>query len=69
MALKPFIGIKRIWYGDVIGEAVTKTSLPTLIADMTEVKNSALPFSLLVNGLSYSSMIIATGFPVFFTSS
>ena len=40
MALKPFIGIKRIWYGDVIGEAVTKTSLPTLIADMTEVKNS-----------------------------
>ena len=40
MALKPFIGIKRIWYGDVIAEAVTKTSLPTIIAEMTEVKNS-----------------------------
>ena len=40
MALKPFIGIKRLWYGDVIAEAVTKTSLPTIIADMTEVKNS-----------------------------
>ena len=40
MALKPFIGIKRIWYGAVIAEAVTKTSLPTIIAEMTEVKNS-----------------------------
>lgn len=40
MALKPFIGIKRLWYGDVIAQAVTKTSLPTIIGDMTEVKNS-----------------------------
>lgn len=40
MALKPFIGIKRLWYGDVITEAVTKTSIPTIIAEMTEVKNS-----------------------------
>lgn len=40
MALKPFIGIMRIWYGDTIGEAVTATNLPTLIGSMTEVKNS-----------------------------
>ena len=40
MALKPFIGIKRLWYGDVIAQAVTKASLPTIIGDMTEVKNS-----------------------------
>lgn len=40
MALKPFIGIKRLWYGDVIAAAVTKTSLPTTISSMTEVKNS-----------------------------
>lgn len=38
--MKPFIGIKKIWYGDVINEAVTKTSLKTLIGEMTEVKNS-----------------------------
>ena len=40
MSLKPFIGIKRLWYGDVIADAVTKTSLPTIIKSMTEVKNS-----------------------------
>ncbi len=38
--MKPFIGIKKIWYGDVIDEAVTKASLKTLIGEMTEVKNS-----------------------------
>ena len=38
--MKPFIGIKKIWYGDVISEAVTKTSLKTLLGGMTEVKNS-----------------------------
>lgn len=38
--MKPFIGIKKIWYGDVISEAVTKTSLKTLLGSMTEVKNS-----------------------------
>ena len=38
--MKPFIGIKKIWYGDVIDSAVTKTSLKTLIGEMTEVKNS-----------------------------
>lgn len=36
--MKPFIGIKKIWYGDVISEAVTKTSLKTLLGSMTEVK-------------------------------
>ena len=38
--MKPFIGIKKIWYGDVINEAVTKTSLKALIGEMTEVKNN-----------------------------
>lgn len=38
--MKPFIGIKKIWYGDVISEAVTKTNLKTLLSSMTEVKNS-----------------------------
>lgn len=38
--MKPFIGIKKIWYGDVISEAVTKASLKTLLGSMTEVKNS-----------------------------
>ena len=28
--MKPFIGIKKIWYGDVFTEAVTKASLKTL---------------------------------------
>lgn len=38
--MKPFIGIKKIWYGNVISEAVTKASLKTLLNSMTEVKNS-----------------------------
>ena len=38
--MKPFIGIKKIWYGDVITEAVTKTTLKTWLGTATEVKNS-----------------------------
>ncbi len=38
--LKPFIGIKRLWYGDVITEAVTTEKLKTWIKTATEVKNS-----------------------------
>lgn len=38
-----FIGIKRLWYGDVIKTAITgsnaATEIPTLIAGMKEVKN------------------------------
>lgn len=40
MAKKQFIGIKRIWYADVITEAVTATSIKALITAATEVKNS-----------------------------
>ena len=38
--LKPFIGIKKMWYGDVITEAVTIEKLKTWIGEATEVKNS-----------------------------
>ena len=38
--MKPFIGIKKIWYGDVITSAVTKTSLKTWLGTATEVENS-----------------------------
>lgn len=38
--MKPFIGIKRIWYGEPITEAVTATSLKTWLGTATEVKNS-----------------------------
>lgn len=38
--MKPFIGIKKIWYGDTISAAVTATSLKTWHATATEVKNS-----------------------------
>lgn len=38
--MKPFIGIKKIWYGDVITAAVTKTSLKTWLGTATEVENS-----------------------------
>ena len=38
--MKPFIGIKKIWYGAVITAAVTPTSLKTWLASATEVKNS-----------------------------
>lgn len=38
--LKPFIGIKRIWYGDVFTSAVTASTLKTWLESATEVKNS-----------------------------
>lgn len=38
--MKPFIGIKQIWYGEIFDEAVTATSLKAWIASATEVKNS-----------------------------
>lgn len=40
MALKPFIGIKRIWYGDVFDAAVTAATLKTWLGTATEVGNS-----------------------------
>ena len=40
MALKPFIGIKKIWYGDVFAAAVTASTLKTWLGSATEVKNS-----------------------------
>ena len=40
MALKPFIGISQIWYGDVFDAAVTAASLKTWLGTATEVKNS-----------------------------
>ena len=38
--MKPFIGIKKIWYGDVITATVTKTSLKAWLGTATEVENS-----------------------------
>lgn len=38
--MKPFIGIKQIWYGPVITEALTAAKLKTWLATATEVKNS-----------------------------
>ena len=38
--MKPFIGIKQLWYGDVITAAVTATTLKTWLTSATEVKNS-----------------------------
>ena len=40
MALKPFIGIKKIWYGDVFDAAVTASTLKTWLSSATEVGNS-----------------------------
>ena len=40
MALKPFIGISQIWYGNVFDAAVTAASLKTWLGTATEVKNS-----------------------------
>ena len=37
---KPFIGIKRIWYGDPLTEASNPTSLATWLSTATEVLNS-----------------------------
>lgn len=38
--MKPFIGIKKIWYGDSLTEAPTASGLKQLLASMTEVTNS-----------------------------
>lgn len=38
--VKPFIGIKRLWYGDVISEDMTVAKLKSWIQSATEVKNS-----------------------------
>ena len=38
--MKPFIGIKRLWYGDPITEAPTRAGLKDILAEMTEVTNS-----------------------------
>ena len=38
--MKPFIGIKKIWYGAVITAAETPASLKTWLGTATEVKNS-----------------------------
>ena len=40
MALKPFIGIKKIWYGDVFSAAVTASTLKTWLGTATAVSNS-----------------------------
>ena len=38
--MKPFIGIKRIWYGAPLTEANTPAKLATWLKTATEVKNS-----------------------------
>lgn len=38
--MKPFIGIKQIWYGETIETAVTASSLKAWLATATEIKNS-----------------------------
>lgn len=38
--MKPFIGIKKIWYGDPLKEAPTAAGLGALLAKMTLVTNS-----------------------------
>ncbi|WP_303013831.1 hypothetical protein [uncultured Bacteroides sp.] len=44
-ATKPFIGLKRVWYGDVVSTVTTPASgytaseLKTLIGTLTEIKN------------------------------
>lgn len=38
--MKPFIGIKKIWYGEPISEALTASKLKTWLGTATEVTNS-----------------------------
>lgn len=40
MANKGFIGIKRIWYGNVVTADLTPSTIATWIAGATEIKNS-----------------------------
>lgn len=37
--MKPFIGLKRVWYGAPLTAAPTVATIPTLVQSMTEVKN------------------------------
>ena len=37
--MKPFIGLKKIWYGKPLSAVPTKASIPNLVKTMTEVKN------------------------------
>jgi hypothetical protein len=37
--MKPFIGLKKIWYGEPLTEAPTSSTISSLVAGMTEVKN------------------------------
>lgn len=37
--MKPFIGLKRVWYGGPLETAPTKATLANIIKGMTEVKN------------------------------
>lgn len=39
MAATPFIGLKRLWYGDVISTAVSKTSFEAWLKTAKEIKN------------------------------
>ena len=36
---KPFIGIKQLWYGDVLTTAPSQANMATLVASLTEIKN------------------------------
>ena len=38
--MKPFIGIKKIWYGEPIAEAMTAAKLKTWLTTATEITNS-----------------------------
>ena len=38
--MKPFIGIKRLWYGEPLKAAPTAAGIPELVAGMDEVLNS-----------------------------
>lgn len=37
--MKPFIGLKKVWYGEPLKEAPTASSIASLVSGMTEVKN------------------------------
>lgn len=37
--MKPFIGLKRVWYGEALKTAPTASGIPALVKTMTEVTN------------------------------
>lgn len=37
--MKPFIGLKKVWYGEPLKSAPTSDAIKTLVQGMTEVKN------------------------------